>query len=224
LALKIGRVLSSAVLALTLSATVATSSFAQEAAKPAAPATAPASPQTSAVPQYREFVLGDPKAKVTVIEYASLTCSHCANFHQTAYQQIKKNYIDTGKIRFVFRDYPLDGLGMAGALLARCAPGDRGAKLIDMMFKNQNTWVRAEKPLEPLKGYAQLAGMTSAEVDDCLKNEGILKTIRDVQNTATNLYKIQATPTFFVEEEKLEGDPGYEKLAKVIDEAIEDKK
>lgn len=210
--MKIGRVLSGAVLAITLSIGAA---HAQDAAQAAAPTSGP---------QYKEFSVGDPKAPVTIIEYASLTCGHCSNFHKTAYQDLKKNYIDTGKVRFVFRDFPLDGLAMAGALLARCAPGDRGSKLIDMMFKNQDTWVRAEKPIEPLKGYAQMAGMSSDDVDACLKNESILKTIRDVQNTATNLYKVQSTPTFFIEDEKVEGDRGYEYMAKMIDDKIKDKK
>ncbi|MDX2144251.1 MAG: DsbA family protein [Rhodospirillaceae bacterium] len=192
---------------------------AQDAAKPAA---APAAAANT--PQYREYVIGDAKAPVTIIEYASLTCSHCAHFHQTAYQDIKKNYIETGKVRFVFRDYPLDGLAMAGAVLARCAPGDRGIKMIEMMFKNQDTWVRAEKPIEPLKGYAQLAGMSAADVEACLKNEQILTAVREVQNTATNLYKIQSTPTFFVDDEKVEGGRDYAYMAKLIDEKLAKKK
>ena len=192
---------------------------AQESAKPAAPAAAPAAPG----PQYREFVLGDAKAKVTVIEYASLTCSHCAHFHQTVYPDVKKNYIDTGKIKFVFRDFPLDGLAMAGAMLARCAPADRGGKLVDMMFKNQDTWIRSEKPLEPLKGYAQLAGMSAADVDACLKNEQMMKTVREIQSTASSLYQVESTPTFFVDDERVVGDHGYEFLAKLIDKKIDDK-
>jgi protein-disulfide isomerase len=193
------------------------SALAQDAAKPAMAA-------ASQGPQYREFVVGDAKAPVTIIEYASLTCSHCAHFYQTAYQDIKKNYVETGKVRFVFRDYPLDGLAMAGAVLARCAPGDRGTKMIEMMFKNQDTWVRAEKPIEPLKGYAQLAGMSAADVDACLKNEQILNAVREVQNTATNLYKIQSTPTFFVDDEKVEGGRDYAYMAKLIDEKLAKKK
>ena len=199
-----------------------TTTLAQETTKPSAvpAATAPA----AAGPQYREFVIGDAKAPVTIIEYASLTCSHCANFHQTAYQEIKKNYVDTGKVRFVFRDYPLDGLGTAGAVLARCAPGDRGMKMIDLIFKNQDTWIRSEKPIEPLKGYAQLAGMSSADVDACLKNEAIIKAVREVQNTGTTLYKIQSTPTFFVDDEKVDGDRGYEFMAALIDKKLKAKK
>jgi len=186
--------------------------------------TKPAAAPAATGPQYKEFVIGDAKAPVTIIEYASLTCTHCQNFHMTAYQELKKNYVDTGKVRFVFRDFPLDGLSMAGAMLARCAPGDRGMKLVDLIFKNQNTWIRAEKPFEPLKGYAQLAGMTNDEVEACLKNENMLKAVREVQNTATNLYKVQSTPTFFVDDEKVEGDRGYAFMAELIDKKLAAKK
>jgi len=183
---------------------------------PSAPAAKPA----AAGVVYREFIQGNPKAKVTVIEYASLTCGHCKQFHDTTYPDLKKNYIDTGKIRFVYRDYPLDGLAMGGAVLARCAPGDKGKVLIDLMFKNQGDWVRAQNPLEPLRGYAQLAGMSAADVDACLKNEAIMTKIREVQDVASNTYKVQATPTLFVNEEKLEGAVPYDQLSKAIDRAI----
>lgn len=210
--------------ALVAGAALAQQAIAQQPATgAAAPAAAPAPAPVATGPQYREFVQGDPNAKVTVIEYASLTCSHCAHFYQTSYVELKKNYIDTGKIKFVFRDFPLDGLAMAGAALARCAPGDRGGKLIDMMFKQQDVWIRSATPLEPLKGYAQLAGMSSADVDACLKNEAILGQIRDVQNNASSLYKVQSTPTFFVEDEKIDGDRGYEFMAKLIDKKLDEK-
>ena len=219
--MKINRVLSGTIIAAMSLWAASNTTLAQEGAKPAAPA---AAKPASSGPQYREFVLGDAKAPVTVIEYASLTCSHCAHFHQTVYPDIKKNYIDTGKIRFVFRDYPLDGLGTAAAVLARCAPGDRGMKMVDIIFKNQDTWVRSEKPLEPLKGYAQLAGMNAADVEACLKNEDIIKSVREVQNTATTLHKIQSTPTFFVDDEKVDGDRGYEFMANLIDKKVGSKK
>jgi protein-disulfide isomerase len=187
---------------------------------PSSPAAKPAANQ----PVYREFIQGNPKAKVTVIEYASLTCGHCKTFQDTTYPELKKNYIDTGKIRFVYRDYPLDGLAAAGALLARCAPGDRGKVMIDLMFKNQMEWVRSPAPIEPLRGYAQLAGMSAADVDACLKNEGIMNKIREVMDTASTVYKVQSTPTLFVNEEKVEGAVSYAELSKIIDEAIADAK
>lgn len=192
---------------------------------PSSPAAKPAAPTVqSGQPVYREFIQGNPKAKVTVIEYASLTCGHCKAFQDTTYPELKKNYIDTGKIRFVYRDYPLDGLAAAGALLARCAPGDKGKVMIDLMFKNQMEWVRSPAPIEPLRGYAQLAGMSAADVDACLKNEPIMNKIREVMDTAATVYKVQATPTIFVNEEKLEGAAEYSALAKLIDEAIADAK
>lgn len=197
-------------------------SFAADSA-PSAPA-AKAAPAPAGQPVYREFIQGNPKAKVTVIEYASLTCGHCKAFQDTTYPELKKAYIDTGKIRFVYRDYPLDGLAAAGALLARCAPGDKGKVMIDLMFKNQQEWVRSPAPIEPLRGYAQLAGMSSADVDACLKNEGIMNKIREVMDTAATVYKVQSTPTFFINEEKLEGVQPFEAMAKVIDEAIADAK
>jgi protein-disulfide isomerase len=168
---------------------------------------------------YREYVQGNPKAKVTVIEYASLTCPHCAHFAEADYPLLKKDYIDTGKIKYVFRDFPLDGLGMGAALLARCAPNDRGMTMVDMMFKNQKEWMGNEKPLEVLRGYAQLAGMDSAAVDACLKNEGILKEINDVREKAMTLYKVRSTPTFFVNEDIVEG-ADYAAVKKAIDKAL----
>lgn len=182
-------------------------------------ALAPARAGEAPAAVYKEFVTGDPKAKVTVIEYASLTCPHCAHFATEDYPRIKKEYIDTGKIKFVYRDFPLDGLGMGAALLARCVPNDRGKVMIEMMFANQNEWVRAEKPLEVLRGYAQLAGLNSAGVDACLKNEAILKEIQSVQEKGVSLYKIRATPTFFVGEEQVEGND-YDSLKKAIDKAL----
>lgn len=169
-----------------------------------------------AEPVYKEFVQGDLKAKVTVIEYASLTCPHCALFMTEGYPQLKKEYIDTGKIRFIYRDFPLDGLATGAALLARCVPGDRGHVMVEMMFQNQAEWIRAEKPLDVLRGYAQLAGLNSAGVDACLKNQTILKNIQDVQERAVSLYKVQSTPTFFVGERQVQGND-FATLKKAID-------
>jgi protein-disulfide isomerase len=183
-------------------------------------AAAPA-PAAKAAPAYREFVLGNPKASVTVIEYASLTCPHCAAFHQQVWPEFKKTYVDTGKIRFVYRDYPLDQLAFAAAVLARCAPGERGPVLIEMMFKNQSTWARSPSPLEPLRSYAQLAGMSAADVDACLKNQEIIAAVRDVQNKADTLYRVTATPTFYVGDEKLEGEPTMKNLSEMIDKQLD---
>lgn len=205
-------------------AAVAISGFGVAAYAADSAPSSPAAKPAAGAPVYREFIQGNPKAKVTVIEYASLTCGHCKAFQDDTYPELKKNYIDTGKIRFVYRDFPLDGLAAGGALLARCAPGDKGKVMIDLMFKNQTEWVRSPNPLEPLRGYAQLAGMSTADVDACLKNEAIMNKIREVQETAANTYKVEATPTFFIGEEKLSGSQPYDVMAKAIDKALADAK
>ncbi|MDG2244443.1 MAG: DsbA family protein [Rhodospirillaceae bacterium] len=174
-------------------------------------------------PVYREMIYGDPAAPVTIVEYASLTCSHCASFHNAVLPEIKKNYIDTGKVRLVFRDFPLDGLAMAGAMLARCADGDRGKALISVMFRQQGTWVMSERPIEPLTSYAKLAGLDEDGVNACLENENIMVAIREGQETGTNRYKIASTPTFFIEDVKVEGNRGYDYMAKIIDEKLAEK-
>ena len=180
----------------------------------------PVKPAPASGPVYREFVSGNPDAKVTMIEYASLTCPHCARFNEEVMPELRKNYIDNGKIRYVFRDYPLDNLAAAAAAIARCAPGNRGQAMIDMMYKNQNVWARSPKPIDPLRGYAQLAGMSAADVDACLANKAITGKINEVMNTASSVYKVEATPTFFIGEEKLSGEIAYKDLAKIIDKHI----
>lgn len=174
-------------------------------------------------PVYREIIYGDPMAPVTIVEYASLTCSHCATFHNTVFPEIKKAYIDTGKVRLVFRDFPLDGLAMAGAMLARCAPGDRGQALLGVMFRQQGTWVTSQQPIEPLMSYAKLAGMSEDDVNACLENQNIMTAIREAQDLATNQYQIQATPTFFIEDVKVEGGRSFEQMAEIIEDKLEEK-
>lgn len=173
-------------------------------------------------PVYREIIYGDPAAPVTIVEYASLTCSHCASFHNGVLPELKKNYIETGKVRLVFRDFPLDGLAMAGAMLARCASGNRGQAMLNVMFRQQATWVTSKQPIEPLTSYAKLAGMNEDDVTACLENENIMTAIREAQETASNLYKIASTPTFFIDDVKVEGNRGYEFMAEIIEDKLED--
>ena len=194
--------------------------LAADSAKPTPPTAA--TPAPAAGPVYREFVLGKPSAKVTVIEYASLTCPHCAHFAQDDFPTLKKDYIDTGKIKFIYRDFPLDGLAAAAGLIARCAPGDRGFTLIELLFQNQLTWIQAQSPIDPLRMYAKQVGMSDGDVDACLKNQTILDTMRDVEATASKLYKVDATPTFLVGDDRSPGGD-YAALKKVIDKNLETK-
>ena len=201
--------------AIALAGFMAGAAIAADAPKPpAANAPAPASG-----PVYREFVLGNPNSKVVVIEYASLTCPHCAHFAQEDYPKLKKDYIETGKIKYVYRDFPLDNLALGAALLARCAPGNKGMGMIEKMFNEQLKWIQAEKPIEPLTAYAKETGMSDKDVDACLQNKGIVDAIRDVYSTAASLYKVDATPTFLVGEDRVPG-ADYARLKKMIDKAL----
>ena len=170
---------------------------------------------------YKEFVEGNPDAPVTVVEYASLTCSHCARFHMNGYPKLKEEYIDTGRIRFVFRDFPTApaNLATAAAMVARCAPAGRGKSIISMIFKNQGDFF--QDPDSSIRGYAQLAGMTSEDVDACLSNQAIFDKINEVATTAGNVYNVRATPTFFVNDEMVEGNL-WEVVKEAIDDALDD--
>ncbi len=144
-----------------------------------------------------EMVLGDAKAPVTIIEYASMTCSHCATFHETTYPQLKKKYIDTGKVRFIFREFPLDPLAAAGFMLARCAGSDKYFPLIETLFAKQQEWA-VRQPLPPLLAIAKQAGFTEQTFEACLANQKLLEGISEVRERAAQKFNVQSTPTFFI--------------------------
>src|SRR5205085_6766892 len=118
-------------------------------------------------------VQGAADAPVTIIEYASMTCPHCAHFHETIYPELKKKYIDSGKVRFIFREFPLDPLAAAGSMLARCAGKNKYFPMIETLFAQQKDWV-VQKPLEPMLGIAKQAGFTQQSFDECLANQQVL--------------------------------------------------
>ena len=152
---------------------------------------ADAPPANPNMVSYHEFVEGDPKAKLTVVEYASVTCPHCARFFVESFPELKKDYIDTGKIKYIYRDLPTAPreLSFAASQIARCAPNNRGMGMIEMLFKHQQEWMSA--PDTTLRGYAQLAGMSGADFDACLKNESIYKEMNNVVDRASTLYKVE---------------------------------
>lgn len=169
-----------------------------------------------------QFVEGDPNAKVTVIEYASLTCSHCGHFHNDILPEIKRNYIDTGKVRWVFRHFPLDSLAMAGAVLTACVPNDQGRKLYDALFKDQENWVTSQTPIEPLKSLAQVGGLTGSGVEDCLRNRPLIDEFRAELERNSQTHVVEATPAFFIGEQAHQGAPDYAEFASILDKHIAD--
>lgn len=161
-----------------------------------------------------EMALGPADAKVTVIEYASASCPHCANFYKTTFQDLKKDYIDTGKIRFIFREFPHNQPGLAAFMLARCAPKDKYFPIVDMLFEQQEKWLQA--PRDELFKIAQLAGFTQESFDACLKNEEVAKGIISVRDQAEG-FGVDSIPTFFINGEKLKGESSIEDFRKIID-------
>jgi protein-disulfide isomerase len=168
-----------------------------------------------APPAEGDMTLGPDNAKVTVVEYASASCPHCANFYKTTFPDLKKDYIDTGKIRFIFREFPHNQPALAAFMLARCAPKEKYFPLIDMFFQQQDTWLAA--PLEGLQKIAQLAGFTKESFDACLKNEAVAKGILAVRDQAGKDFGVDSIPTFFINGELLKGETTIDEFRKKID-------
>lgn len=167
-------------------------------------------------PAIGDKVLGNADAKVTIVEYASATCPHCANFHRDTFPKLKKDYIDTGKVRFIFREFPFDDLAMAAFMLARCAPNDKYFPMLGVLFDKQQVWSR-HNPREELLKIAKLAGFTEESFDKCLKNEKIAKGIYNIRETASKKFGVNATPTFFINGKLLSGNQPIEKFKELID-------
>lgn len=168
-----------------------------------------------------ERALGDEAAPVTIVEYSSLGCPHCAEFHAKTLPQIKEAYIDTGKVRLVYRDYPLGGAAMAAALIARCVEPSRYFGFIDILYRGQATWAASTKPLDDLKQLSRFAGLSEADFNACLENRALLQGIQGQASQAQKEAGIQSTPTFFVNERKIVGAQGFEAFKAAIDEELE---
>ena len=145
-----------------------------------------------------EKTLGDPNAPVTIIEYASMTCGHCANFHINIYPDLKEQYIDTGKVFFIFREFPLDPLAAGAFMLARCAGETRYFTFINALFELQASWIRTNDPVTALFNIARQAGFTQETFDSCLSNQRLLDGVNWVKDRAANNFNVRSTPTFFV--------------------------
>lgn len=167
--------------------------------------------------QPNDLVIGDVNAPVTIIEYASLSCSHCASFHADSYDMIKKNYIDTGKVKFVFRDFPLDEPALRGSMLARCADDSKFEKFIDVLFSTQDNWSRKKNYLEILSNIAKLGGMPGEAFDACMVDTSVEESVINSKLHALKVLEVRSTPTFFINEEKHEGAKNSEYFKKVID-------
>ena len=161
-------------------------------------------------------ILGNPGAPITIVEYASMTCPHCAHFADEVLPEIKKKWIDTGKAKLVLRDFPLDESALKASMIARCAPPDRFYAFIDTLFSTQEQWVMASDYQAALARLAKLGGMGKDEFDACLANKTLENKIVEGRLVASKQLDVNATPTFFVNGNKFNGTPTVEAFDKLL--------
>jgi protein-disulfide isomerase len=168
-----------------------------------------------------DMALGSNNAPVTIIEYASMTCPHCAHFSETTFPELKKRYIDTGKVRYIFREFPFDKLAAAAFMLARCASKDGGGEkymaVVETLFAKQNEWAVPDDAAPRLQNIAKQLGFSDESFKACLTNQQVLNGIEAVRDRAVQKLGVSSTPTFFVNGKKVVGDVPIETLAKEID-------
>jgi protein-disulfide isomerase len=154
-----------------------------------------------------DMSLGSQDAPNVIVEYASMTCPHCAQFDKVVFPELKTKYIDTGKARLIFREFPLDGLAARASMLARCAGPDRYFPMIDVMFQTQPTWVvEGPEALDHLLQLARQAGFSKEKFDACLADKDLFKKIVDERQRANDKFQVDSTPTFFVNGKRMSGE------------------
>jgi len=163
-----------------------------------------------------EEVLGDPKAPVTVVEYVSMTCPHCARVHMTAFKTLKAKYIDTGRVYFVLREFPLDPLALAAIMLAHCAPAEKFFPVVDVMFELQDNWAFVDDPGTALLKILQPMGFTNDSVKACLADQKVLDGVNWVHDRGEKKFDIKGTPTFFFNGHRQMGELSFDEIEKII--------
>ncbi|MSO85684.1 MAG: DsbA family protein [Rhodospirillales bacterium] len=170
-----------------------------------------------------ERVLGRSDAPVTIVEYASLGCSHCASFHKDTLPRIKAEYLDTGRARLVFTDFPFGGPALAASMVARCAPKESFFGLIELFFREQEHWLRAREPIKEIERIARFGGMTEQDVQACLEFQPLLAGVRERAEAASRQHGINSTPTFLIEGTLIVGAQPYEAFRDAIEATLKKK-
>jgi len=161
-------------------------------------------------------VLGKADAPITILAFESLTCPHCAAFHRETLGQIKKNYIETGKAKLIFIDFPLDPRATVGSMLARCTGNDRFFGMIDLLYKQQAKWAGARDFIAVMKQMATLGGLNDDEYAACMKNEDLYNGIQGAKAQAQKEYDIHSTPTFVINGRKVTGAQPYSEFDRIM--------
>ncbi len=170
-----------------------------------------------------ERVMGRADAPVTIIEHSSLGCPHCATFHKDTLPRIKKEYLDTGKARLVFSDFPLGGPATAATMVARCAPRNSFFGLIETLFREQERWARARDPIKEIERIARFSGLSEQDVQACLDFQPLLLGLRERAETASRQHGINSTPTFVIEGAVIVGAQPFEAFRDAIEAALRKK-
>jgi protein-disulfide isomerase len=166
-----------------------------------------------------DHILGNPEAPITIVEYASMTCPHCAHFATEVLPKLKEKWVDSGKARLVMRDYPLDEPALRAAMVARCAPPDKFYAFIDTLFQDQQQWVLSKDYTAALARLALLGGMSKAQFDSCLANKSVEDQVLQSRLLATQQLKVDSTPTFFINGKKFDGAPEEDALDAALTQA-----
>lgn len=169
----------------------------------------------------KDYVLGSADAPVTIIEYSSMSCPHCAAFHTGLFQEIKRKYIETGVVKFANRHYPLNEPALRAGMLTLCAGQERGITFTDVLFQMQEKWAYSADFLANLKKIAAVGGIDAKAFDACMNNKDIETKLLETRKQAAEVLKVQATPTFYVNGEELKADLSIEKFDKAIAKAQE---
>lgn len=168
-----------------------------------------------------ERMLGDPNAPVEMIEYVSMTCPHCADFHNDKLPALKEKYIETGKVKLIVRDFPFDRLGAMAAMMARCGNPDRYFQFVDVLFKQQRSWTRSEDPVGALMKIGQLGGLSPDDFTACMDNEALLNGILEQRIQASEEFEVNSTPTFIINGEKIAGNQSMETFEAAIEKHLD---
>ncbi len=163
-----------------------------------------------------DIVEGKADAPVTIVEYASMTCTHCQAFHAETWPALKAKYVDTGKAKFILREFPLDPLAAAAFMLARCAGPEKRDAIVDLLFDKQKDWAFVDKPLEALAATVKQAGVSQSDFESCLNNQKLYEQINQERDNAGKDFHVDATPTFYVNGKKLSGELPIAEFDKVI--------
>ena len=166
-------------------------------------------------PESGDMTMGKDDVKVTMVEYASASCPHCAAFYKDVFPKIKADYIDTGKIKFIFREFPHNQPALAAFMLARCSPKEKYFPLMDVFFTTQDAWV--PKAHDGLLNIMKQTGMSETDFEACLKNEAVAKNILAVRDKASTKYGVDGIPTIFINGQVFHGEASYDDLKKAID-------